>query len=260
MPARSDSVADSGTQAPPPASAARHQLFTAFLLLTRELNAEAEAAKAASGRWPAGAFDTLGSALRRLSNHDDAIALAGELQRHLRSKNVDLATRTNSVLNSVMTSRDIAQEQAKPWVPLSANALPPRRQQWLTSCMSSYAVYLVGLVACGDMAEAEARAELFAAAVGTARHEGWPDNMGERAADAAWSYGEQRFQKFRSALRGRIWPMGRDREPGGAIMMAAREVNDGHGWILPTPLLEDAARRIARAAAVPGRPRLPRRG
>lgn len=151
-------------------------------------------------------------------------------------------------------------EPDQPWCNFAKSAENDRRMRWLVKFLSISSRYAVAMMMCGEMSEDEARAEVWGAAAGTVRHEGWPDAMGGPAAASAWQHSIEFFARFRGKLRGRLWPMGKAHEPGALIMLAAREVNDEFGCLLPTPVLEDAARRIARAAGAPLKPRKQYRG
>lgn len=140
--------------------------------------------------------------------------------------------------------------------PLPKSADAARAIRWLTRIVSLTAADQIARARCGLISEAAARAEVDAAAREIAAAEGWIEAIAEAAAEGAWRWGSERFDLFRGKLRGRLWPMGKVREPGVAIMAEAARVNDEFGGLLPSVVLQEAAGRIARAAAAPRRIRL----
>jgi len=78
--------------------------------------------------------------------------------------------------------------------------------------------------------------------------------MGGIAGRAEWAEARVRAQNFAESLRRAVWPLGRDRAPGGEILARARSVNARHGLELSDADLIEITRKIAVAAATGRRP------
>lgn len=132
---------------------------------------------------------------------------------------------------------------------LRADADAAECVRWLAGHLRLYARDLAVWGTTGAISPAEAIEEIARAAGGAAAREGWPVAVGVAAAESAWGTAAEAARLFEVALRRRLWPLGRDRASGAAILVAAIAVEDEAGVWLPDKARLRAVRRIIIPAA-----------
>ena len=122
---------------------------------------------------------------------------------------------------------------------------------WLRDYIRPYTRMMAFWDLAGDqMNEAwENECEITVAAINIALDHKWPGEFGINAAKTEWAAASRRATEFHTALRRRVWPLGKMQAPGKQIMAEAKGVADAFDADLATEQLTELVRQIALAAA-----------
>ena len=145
--------------------------------------------------------------------------------------------------------------------PAPKEAEAPRCIAWLRDYIRPYTRMMAFWDLAGDrMNEAwENDCEITVAAINIALEHKWPGQFGIAAARAEWARACREVTEFHTALRRRIWPLGKMQAPGKQIMTEANAVADKFNADLSSDQLTELVRQIALAAAPKSRPRYAKR-
>lgn len=155
----------------------------------------------------------------------------------------------------------VAAMHRNPWKPQDLprkNAEYPELCDWIRKKARNYIEWLAFCDFAGtDDVSLYGSCKIEAEILGTqlAQRVGVPFDTGLRIARTEWKQGCARATEFHTALRRRLWPLGRMRADGRVILAEAEKVNEAFGWHLVNEQLIPLARQIALAAAPKARAR-----